>query len=209
MVQSLFRNRDAMSWLARMRDKDDYLYNHSLAASVWALAFGRHLGLDQDTLRSVGMGAMVLDIGKTKLPLSLLNKTGKPEQSEWRVLRDHVRLGLEILDKDSNADACMKSMVALHHERLDASGYPNALNGEAIPLAGRIAAIVDSYDAMTSSRPYARGLSTYDAVRELKRLSRTHFQPELVELFIQAVGVFPTGTLWSSRRIASAVCVPK
>jgi hypothetical protein len=89
----------------------------------------------------------------------------------------------------------MKAMVALHHERLDGSGYPAGLQGEAITLPGRIAAIVDSYDAMTSSRPYAKGLSTYDAVRELKRLSQTVFQSELVELFIQAVGVFPTGTL--------------
>jgi len=195
MVQSLFRNRDAMSWLVRMKDKDDYLYNHSLAGSVWALAFGRHLGLERETLRSVGMGAMVLDIGKTQLPLSLLNKAGKPDESEWRVLRDHVRLGMEILDQDKRADACMKMMVRMHHERMDGSGYPNGLKGDLIPLPGRIAGIVDTYDAMISTRPYAKGLSTYDAVRELKRLGRTWFQPELVELFIQAVGVFPTGTL--------------
>jgi cyclic di-GMP phosphodiesterase len=195
MVQSLFRNRDAMGWLARMREKDDYLYNHSLAASVWALAFGRHLGLDREALRSIGIGAMVLDIGKTRLPLSLLNKTGKPEEREWKALRDHVRLGLQLLEKDSNADACAKLMVQMHHERLDGSGYPDGLVGDAIPLAGRIAAIVDCYDAMTSARPYAKGLSTFDAVRELKSLGKTWFQPELVELFIQAVGVFPTGTL--------------
>ncbi len=195
MVQSLFRNRDAMGWLARMRQKDDYLYNHSLAASVWALAFGRHLGLDRDALRSIGIGAMVLDIGKTRLPLSLLNKAAKPEEREWKALRDHVRLGLQILEKDSNADACARLMVQMHHERLDGSGYPGALAGEAIPLAGRIAAIVDCYDAMTSDRPYAKGLSTFDAVRELKSLGKAWFQPELVELFIQAVGVFPTGTL--------------
>jgi len=195
MVQSLFRNRDAMCWLARMRDKDADLYNHSLATSVWALAFGRHIGLERDTLRSVGMGAMVLDIGKTQLPLSLLTKAGKPEESEWRVLKDHVRLGMEILDQDKRADACMKMMVRMHHERMDGSGYPNGLKGDLIPLPGRIAGIVDCYDAMTSTRPYAKGLSTYDAVRELKRLGRTWFQPELVELFIQAVGVFPTGTL--------------
>jgi HD-GYP domain-containing protein (c-di-GMP phosphodiesterase class II) len=195
MVQSLFRNRDAMSWLARMKDKDEYLYSHSLAASVWALAFGRHLGLERETLRSVGIGAMVLDIGKTQLPLSLLNKAGKPEAAEWSVLKDHVRLGMQILEQDKRADACMKMMVRMHHERLDGSGYPDALHGDLIPLPGRIAGIVDCYDAMTSARPYAKGLSTYDAVRELKRLGKSWFQPELVELFIQAVGVFPTGTL--------------
>jgi HD-GYP domain-containing protein (c-di-GMP phosphodiesterase class II) len=195
MVDSLFRNREAMGWLARMKVKDDYLYSHSLAASVWALAFGRHLGLDKTTLRSLGMGGMVLDIGKTQLSTHLLQKSGKPDESEWQQLLRHVDLGLAILEKDPRADATMKGMVRTHHERADGSGYPNKLLGDSIPLVGRIAAIVDCYDAMTSDRLYAKGKSTYDAVRELKRLGKTWFQPELVELFIQAVGVFPTGTL--------------
>jgi len=195
MVDSIFRNREAMSWLARMKSKDDYLYSHSLAVSVWALAFGRHLGLDKSTLRSLGMGAMVLDIGKMQLPTSLLQKTDKPDAAEWAVLQSHVAGGLALLEQDPKADAFMKSMLVTHHERLDGSGYPNQLRGDAIPLAGRIAGIVDSYDAMTSDRFYAKGKSTYEAVRELKRLDKTSFQPELVELFIQAVGVFPAGTL--------------
>jgi len=195
MVDSIFRNREAMGWLARMKVKDDYLYSHSLAASVWALAFGRHLGLDKTTLRSIGMGAMLLDIGKTKLPTKLLQKPRTPDASEWQQLLRHVEMGMEILEEDPRADACMKTMVRTHHERTDGSGYPNKLSGDSIPLAGRIAAIVDCYDAMTSERCYAKGKSTYDAVRELKKLGKTWFQPELIELFIQAVGVFPTGTL--------------
>ena len=195
MVDSIFRNREAMSWLARMKSKDDYLYSHSLAVSVWALALGRHLGLERDTLRSLGMGAMVLDIGKMQLPTSLLQKAGKPDAGEWASLQEHVAKGVAILEADPQADAFMKSMVLTHHERLDGSGYPNQLRGDAIPLAGRIAGIVDAYDAMTSDRHYAKARSTYDAVRELKRLEKQWFQPELVELFIQAVGVFPAGTL--------------
>ena len=195
MVDSIFRNREAMGWLARMKIKDDYLYTHSLAASVWALAFGRHLGLDKTTLRSLGMGGMVLDIGKTQLSTELLQKSGKPDASEWTQLLRHVDLGLDMLEKDPRADTVMKTMVRMHHERTDGSGYPSKLSGDSIPLVGRIAAIVDCYDAMTSDRSYAKGKSTYDAVRELKRLGKTWFQPELIELFIQAVGVFPTGTL--------------
>jgi HD-GYP domain-containing protein (c-di-GMP phosphodiesterase class II) len=195
MVDSIFRNREAMGWLARMKIKDDYLYSHSLAASVWALAFGRHLGLDKATLRSLGMGGMMLDIGKTQLPTQLLQKPGKPDESEWAQLLSHVDLGIAMLENDPRADTVMKTMVRMHHERTDGSGYPGKLSGDSIPLVGRIAAIVDCYDAMTSDRTYAKGKSTYDAVRELKRLGKTWFQPELVELFIQAVGVFPTGTL--------------
>jgi len=195
MVDSIFRNREAMGWLARMKVKDDYLYSHSLAASVWALAFGRHLGLDKETLRSLGMGAMLLDIGKTQLPTALLQKSAKPTPEEWITLQSHVELGLAMVEKDPRADATMITMIRTHHERSDGSGYPNKLSKDAIPLAGSIAGIVDCYDAMTSDRVYAKGKSTYDAVRELKKLGKTWFQPQLVELFIQAVGVFPTGTL--------------
>jgi HD-GYP domain-containing protein (c-di-GMP phosphodiesterase class II) len=195
MVDSVFRNREAMSWLARMKSKDNYLYNHSLAGSVWALAFGRHLGLDKDTLRSVGVGAMLLDVGKTKLSDELLKKSGKPAGNEWHDIRLHVEYGLELVEDDPKADERVKIMIRTHHERMDGSGYPEGLNGDAIPLLGRIAGIVDSYDAMTSDRIYAKGKSTYEAVRELKGLGGTWFQPELIDLFIQAVGVFPTGTL--------------
>ncbi len=195
MVDSVFRNREAMCWLARMKVKDDYLYSHSLASSVWALAFGRHLGLDKATLRSIGVGAMLLDIGKTRLPTELLQKTGTLDAGDWTLLKQHVEFGLALVEKDPRADECVKSMMRTHHERTDGSGYPHGLTGDAIPLAGRIGGIVDCYDAMTSDRLFAKGKSTYEAVRELKRLGRTWFQPELVELFIQAVGVFPTGTL--------------
>ena len=195
MIESIFRNRDAMSWLLCMKNKDDYLYSHSLSSSVIALAFGRHLGLDKETLRAVGVGVMVLDIGKTRLPEALLRKATRPDPAEWSTLRQHVEFGVEMLSKDRNVDERLLTMVRTHHERLDGSGYPYGLAGDDIPLLGRIAAIVDSYDAMTSVRPYAPGVSTYEAIRELTKLGGTAFQPELIELFIQSVGVFPTGSL--------------
>jgi putative nucleotidyltransferase with HDIG domain len=195
MVDSVFRNRDAMGWLARMKSKDDYLYSHSLATSVWALAFGRHLGLDKETLRAVGTGAMLLDIGKTRLPTELLKKPGKPSDEEWRLIRAHVDHGIELMRAAADVDTRIVTMIATHHERFDGSGYPHKLQGDAIPLIGRIAAIIDCYDAMISDRCYASPRSTYDAVRELKRLGGVAFPAQLVELFIQAVGVFPTGSL--------------
>jgi len=195
MVDSVLRNRDAMGWLARMKSKDDYLYTHSLSSSVWALAFGRHLGLDRETLTSVGTGAMLVDIGKTGLPTQLLKKSGKPTDAEWRLIYTHVDQGVELLRAAPNVDSRILTMIATHHERFDGSGYPHKLKGDEIPLVGRIAGIVDCYDAMISERCYAKPKSTYDAVRELKRLGSNAFPAELVELFIQAVGVFPTGTL--------------
>jgi HD-GYP domain-containing protein (c-di-GMP phosphodiesterase class II) len=195
MVESVFRNRDAMSWLARMKNTDDYLYGHSLAASVWAMAFGRHLGLDKDTLKVLGTGAMLLDVGKTRLPMELLKRASKPSEPEWALIRGHVDHSVELVRATANVDARVLTMIATHHERVDGSGYPNKLSGDDIPLVGRIAGIIDSYDAMIAHRPYANAKSPYDAVRELKRLADVAFPAQLVELFIQAVGVFPTGTL--------------
>lgn len=195
MTDSVLRNREAMGWFAQMKSKDGYLYSHSLASAIWALAFGRHLGLDRDTLRSVGTGALLLDIGKTQIPDDILRKPQKPDAQEWKQLKNHVTLGLAMVEADRRFDDCVKTMIRTHHERHDGSGYPQGLAGEDIPLAGRIAGIVDCYDAMISERAYAKVRSTYQAVRELKSLGKTWFQPELIELFIQAVGVFPTGSL--------------
>jgi HD-GYP domain-containing protein (c-di-GMP phosphodiesterase class II) len=195
MVNSVFRNRDAMGWLARMRSKDDYVYSHSLATSVWALTFGRHLGLDKETLKILGTGAMLLDIGKTRIPDRLLKKPEAPNPTEWKLLQLHTRYGAKLVAQADNADPRIVSMIEMHHERFDGTGYPHGLKGDEIPLIARVAAIVDAYDAMISERAYAKAKSAYDAVRELMRQSGKAYQPELVDLFVQAVGVFPTGTL--------------
>jgi HD-GYP domain-containing protein (c-di-GMP phosphodiesterase class II) len=195
MIDSVFRNHDALNWLGHMRRKDDYLYNHSLSTSIWALAFGRHMGFDKAFLKVIGIGSMLLDIGKTRLKDELLKSGGKPSADEWTTLHAHVQYGLEMVQDDPKLDPDVKRMIATHHERMDGSGYPNGLKGDDIPLVGRIAGIVDCYDAMTSERSYAKAKSTYDAVRELKKLGGSAFPAELIELFIQAVGVFPAGTL--------------
>src|ERR1019366_6973342 len=133
--------------------------------------------------------------GKTQLTNELLKKPGKPSDSEWQIIRAHVDHGIKLIDAAPNVDKRIVTMIATHHERLDGNGYPHNLKGDEIPLLGRIAGIVDCYDAMISERNYARPKSAYDAVRELKRLGGIAFPGELVELFIQAVGVFPTGTV--------------
>jgi HD-GYP domain-containing protein (c-di-GMP phosphodiesterase class II) len=195
MVNSVFRNQDAMGWLARMRSKDDYLYSHSLSTSVWALTFGRRLGLDKETLKVLGTGAMLLDVGKTRIPDAILRKPEALNPTEWKLVQLHSRYGAKLLTQGAQADLSVLAMVELHHERHDGAGYPHGLKGDEIPLVARIAAIADAYDAMISERVYAKARSTYDAVRELMRQSGKAYQPELVDIFVQAVGVFPTGTL--------------
>ena len=195
MVDSVLRNSTAMSLLVRMQEKDDYTSSHALAGSIWALVFGRHLGLDRESLSAVGLGGLLLDVGKTKLPEQLLNKSGELTDVERAHINTHVELGLEIIRRAGNVDNRVLDMVATHHERYDGSGYPRGWKGNQIPIFGRIGGIVDSYAAMTSDRSYARAMSSYDAMREFKALSDMQFQAEMVEQFIQAIGIFPAGTL--------------
>jgi HD-GYP domain-containing protein (c-di-GMP phosphodiesterase class II) len=195
MVDSVLRNGTAMALLARMVEKDEYTSSHSLASSIWALVFGRHLGLDRESLGAVGLGALLLDVGKTKLPEELLNKTGELTIVERSHIQNHIKFGLDIIREADSVDQRVLDMVATHHERFDGSGYPKGWQGNQIPVFGRIGGIVDSYSAMTSKRPYAPAMSSFDAMREFTALADKHFQAEMVEQFIQAVGIFPAGTL--------------
>ena len=195
MVDSVLRNSAAMACLMRMQKKDDYLYQHSLASAVWAAILGRQIGLNRSDLDVLALGAMLLDVGKTQIPIEILTKPGRLDDEEKAVMRQHVQFGLDILDKAGNVDSRVFDMAANHHERYNGTGYPNGVSGNAIPVFGRIAGIVDAYDAMTTSRPYANLLSSYDALRKLRVLADVEFQAEIVEQFTRAIGAFPTGTL--------------
>jgi HD-GYP domain-containing protein (c-di-GMP phosphodiesterase class II) len=111
------------------------------------------------------------------------------------LLRDHVKRGLDLLTENGLSDEKVLSTIGTHHERHDGSGYPNGLTGNKIPAFGRIAGIVDSYDAMISERPYAEARSSYKAIQEIQSNSDKLFQAELVDYFIKAIGMFPVGTI--------------
>ena len=195
MVDSVLRNSAALACLMRMQQKDDYLYQHSLASAVWAAILGRQIGLNRADLDVLALGAMLLDVGKTQIPIEILTKPGRLDDKEKADMRRHVQFGLDILDKADKVDSRVFDMVASHHERYNGTGYPNGASGNEIPVFGRIAGIVDAYDAMTTSRPYAKLLSSYDALRKLRVLADVEFQAEIVDQFTRAIGAFPTGTL--------------
>lgn len=195
VVESVIRNPDAMVWLSRVRSKDSYSYHHAFRCAIWGTVFGRHLGLSKTVLGELALGLTLMDVGKAKLPDGLLNKAGILNPAERTELRRHVQHSLDILGAMPGIPAGVLQMVAEHHERFDGSGYPGQLAGKAISPLGKIAGLVDTYDAMTSERPYARALTSVEAVSRLYELRNTEFQAQLVEEFIQAIGVYPTGTL--------------
>jgi HD-GYP domain-containing protein (c-di-GMP phosphodiesterase class II) len=174
---------------------DDYTYNHALATSIWAVVFGKSLGFDKPNLEILGMGGLLLDIGKTRIPHVLLSKVGPLEPPELAELRRHVEHSVAILRETKGIHPKVEQMVQTHHERHDGSGYPAGLAGNAIPVFGRLAGLVDTYDAMTSLRPYAPAMSTYNVMRVLVDQGDKLFQGELIERFIRVVGIFPTASL--------------
>lgn len=195
MMESVLRNPDAMTWLTRMRQHDSYIYQHSVNSSVWGLSFARHLGLDKQSIYEIGLGCMLFDVGKTQLSALLLAKTGRMSETEMDILRSHVEISVAILRNTPRVTPRILGMVQSHHERFDGSGYPEGLKGNEIPTFAKIAGMVDCYDALISPRSYAIQRTPYQAVREIYGWRDTLFQPEVVEQFMQVVGVFPTGTL--------------
>jgi len=195
MIESMIRNPDAALWLARLKKNDDYLYLHALRCSVLAVAFGRQLGLTKTHLNNLAIGAALLDVGKLKLPKTMLNRPGRLSEEEFEMIRDHVRLSLEMIGAQGSESKVVLDMVLTHHERMNGKGYPNQLIGTEIPIFGRIAAIVDCYDAISTARSYASALSPAEAVKKLYEWKGIDFHPALVEVFIQALGIYPAGSL--------------
>ncbi|MCY7355042.1 MAG: HD-GYP domain-containing protein [Lysobacter sp.] len=195
MIDSIIRNPSAFNWLREIKRKDNYAYEHALSCSVWAASFGRHLGMEQEELCELALAGLLFDVGKMRLPAALLGKLTKLDADEVRQVRSHVQHGLDILASTPDMPPTIIQMVATHHERYDGSGYPQGLAGTAIPIGGRILGLIDSYDAMTSRRPYATIRSPHQAVTELYLHRDTLFQAELVEQFIQTCGIYPTGSL--------------
>ena len=195
IIASISRNPDACLWLARLKRHDRYSYRHSLSAAIWAVAMGREMGLSKIDLRSLAIGAMLMDIGKLRLRPELLQAERELTAEETREMRHHVAWGVDLLRKSGIVNQDVLDMVAFHHERYDGSGYPRGLMRDQIPVFARIAGIVDSYDAMTSERSYAPACSPSEALRQLYTARDTKFQSELVEAFIQAVGIYPAGSL--------------
>jgi diguanylate cyclase (GGDEF)-like protein len=162
--------------------KDHYTYGHSRKVSDYSVAIAEALDLPQDRIATIRAASLLHDIGKVGIPDSILSKEGPLTDEEWEPVKIHPKLGVEILRHIIDLVNCLPAILH-HHEHYDGRGYPSGLKGDSIPLEGRILAIADAYDAMTSPRPYREQLSSQNALEELRRCGGSQFDPELVELF--------------------------
>lgn len=195
IVKSVLRSRDAFFWLESLRKRDSYSYGHAITCCALSAAFGRHLGFPPEVLTELSTGALLMDIGKAELPDEILMRNGPLSQSDWDAMHRHVEHSLAIVDKSRIDSDVVRDIVLTHHERDNGSGYPSHLAGAQIPLFGRMAGIIDSFDAMTNDRPYRKAVAQHVALQQLYANRNTLFQADLVEQFMTCLGVYPTGSL--------------
>lgn len=166
--------------------RDEETGNHILRMSHISELLARSIGWNDSDCELMLIASPMHDIGKIGIPDHILLKPGKLEADEWEIMKTHATIGGKLLDGDDSTLMCMAREIALsHHEKWDGSGYPNGLSGEDIPMSGRIAALADVFDALTSQRPYKKAWPLEDAVQLIKDNSGKHFDPKLVELFLQ------------------------
>ncbi|HZX30371.1 MAG TPA: HD-GYP domain-containing protein [Rhodocyclaceae bacterium] len=195
MVDSIFRNQNALLPLARLKHHDTYTFEHSVSVCALMVAFSRGMKLSQETIREIGMGALLHDVGKARIPDAILNKPAKLTDEEFAKMKNHVAQSVILLEHSPGISETALLVAGQHHERHDGTGYPNKLKGEEISLYGRMASVVDVYDAISSDRVYHKGMPPPEALKKLLEWSDHHFEPILVHSFIRAIGIYPTGTL--------------
>jgi HD-GYP domain-containing protein (c-di-GMP phosphodiesterase class II) len=194
MVVSMIANPNAMMLIAKLRDEDINTYHHGVKVALYLIALGRHLGFPKAQLRDLGLIGMLADIGKIKLPRTLLAKPGMLSPAEFELVKSHVNVGLATLNGAADLPALVLQGILQHHERLDGSGYPSGLTGDQIGVYGQMTAIADSFSAMTTPRPYANSSSPQEALLKLYEWGGSSFSTSLIEQFVQAIGVFPVGS---------------
>jgi len=206
LVASVDRNPDALLCLTKIREKDDYLLEHSLNVAILLANFGRHLGMSEQQVQDLSYAGFLHDIGKIQIPDDILNKPGRLTANEMEMMKEHVQYGVDYLTETGIEDFLVMT-ISEHHERLDGLGYPYGKKGDDISQAGRMLAIADMYDALTADRVYRAGLSSQKAFSILLSDAPLRLDLPLVQQFIKCMGIYPVGSvvLLSNERLAMVI----
>ncbi|HNH34854.1 MAG TPA: HD-GYP domain-containing protein [Rhodocyclaceae bacterium] len=203
---SVFRNPGALISIARLKNKDEYTYMHSVAVCALMVALARQMGQDDDQAREAGLAGLVHDVGKMMIPDAVLNKPGKLTDEEFALVKRHPEEGHKLLLEGQNIVESTLDVCLHHHEKMDGTGYPHRLPAEKISVFARMGAVCDVYDAVTSNRPYKSG---WDPAESLKRMAewKGHFDERIFQAFVRSLGIYPIGSLvrMESGRLAVVV----
>jgi HD-GYP domain-containing protein (c-di-GMP phosphodiesterase class II) len=195
VVASVLANKDALRFLSMIRHKDSYTAEHSMNVCILSATFARHLGLMEFEIHEIALCGLLHDVGKSRIPLEILNKPGRFTREEAYIMAEHPTHGRNILMSASSQFNHAIDVAHSHHERIDGKGYPRGLSRSQIPYYARIVALVDAYDAMTSHRCYGKAKPSEQALKNILRDKGAHFDPELAMEFVKCIGVYPSGSL--------------
>jgi HD-GYP domain-containing protein (c-di-GMP phosphodiesterase class II) len=174
--------RDLTDLAKKVEEKDHYTHSHIQRVKSYGVKIGNSLNLSKEKIENIVFGSLIHDIGKIHVPDEILNKPGRLTDEEFECIKKHPADGANLV-KETYYEK-LGDIILQHHERLDGSGYPNGLIGNEIMIEARIIAVADTYDAMTTDRPYRDGLSPREAVDELRRLRDIHYDAKIVDIFI-------------------------
>lgn len=206
IATSVEQNPSAIISLARIKTVDTFTYLHSLAVCALMVNFARHMDLATGDVQELGIAGLLHDVGKMAIGADILNKPGSLTPNEMDLIRTHAEAGHAMLARGGDFPATALDVALHHHEKIDGTGYPHKLAGEAISLQSRMAAIADVYDAITSNRPYKEAWAPAESLADMFSWNG-HFDPALMQVFIRSIGIYPVGTLvrLASERLALVV----
>ena len=195
IAMSVMRNPDALVGLVRLKHANEYTYMHSVAVCALMIALARQLKMPDAQVRELGLAGLMHDIGKMLVPQDILNKPGDLTQEEFTAIKDHPEAGHRLLLAGNGVSEVVLDVCLHHHEKMNGSGYPLGLAGDAISVAARMGAICDVYDAITSDRPYKSGWCPAASLSKMMEWCNGHFDPDILGAFIKCMGIYPVGTV--------------
>ncbi len=194
-VDTIIDNPDAMMWLARTQNYDNYSYNFVLKQTVWALACGRQLGMSRPDLEKMALASILTAVGKNKIPKSVLEREQQLDAKAFAIYKKHVEYSVQIVGKMKSVAPEVVRIIQNYCEFYDGSGYPHKRKGKEIPIASQLLSISQFYESLTAPRQLEQAISPNDAIEQLNRQKERKFSAAVVELFVQAIGIYPPGTL--------------
>ncbi|HAP31863.1 MAG TPA: phosphodiesterase [Firmicutes bacterium] len=194
IVGDLLNNQNLVVNLSDIRTSDGYTFAHSVNVAVLAVAVGISLKYPRVKLNKIALGALLHDLGKVKIPLSILNKNGTLSDEEFAQVKKHPVFGYEMISEQGLVETASRLTVYQHHERINGKGYPEGLTGEQIHVAARIAAVADVFDALVADRPYRKAMPTHRALQILQS-NKEAYDPEVMEHFMAHIAAYPIGSI--------------
>ena len=196
LTQSIMHNPYALLWLTNLKNKDEYTAIHSINVCILSIYFGKHLRISNDGLLNLGLGALLHDIGKIRVPPDILNKPGKLTEQEFDVMKQHPLYGVKFLERhEKKLDSSVFHIVGSHHERINGKGYMQGLKREEIKDFVKIVSIVDVYDAISSNRVYRDARPVHEVIQFMNSRRNIDFDSFFMEKFIECIGVYQIGSL--------------